>query len=790
MVLQYNAVFDRAGGLAQINNPNWPQWVSTKKPPEGDELAKGTYRPLLAPVNFAQSKKGTQYATVWFSGPLSIENIRGRFEFIPSNLQRFRRNPGGPGSDVEADPSLPDYKRDVQFTVNGLFQPVIKSKPGQTEIWVLANVSDIAYMSVQLTETATGKHPKIAIVGQDGNPSPAVHYPVFEDGTRLVIPPATRYAIAVTMPESGDLVLEMPPMGSGARTLSSPGILYENDGSENPPATLGTLSVPPSAISYFDGFFVFPTQVLARAVPSEGRGVSVAFEEGQKLGAYATFDELSKLTPDFKRQLTISGGFLNDLASKSDPKAFVYAFDGTAFPNVPLLQPRLNSVEEWTFINNNNDEHPIHVHVNDFQVTSYFDPTTGLKTGAEMWEVDNANVPAPTLGPAKLTIQSGSLSIRTKFEDYTGLFVMHCHRLNHEDNGLMTLVNVIPAVSTYAVAVHGSPGRAAEVKVYDGNGDRLIATVTPFPGFEGALSVAMGDVNDDNVLDLIVGAGENYAPMVVAYSGKATGGKAAFETQLARFAAFDLSARGGVSVTAAQIDGTTADNIIVGSGPGMPSEVRVFGTELPSSLGTAPALFSTFNPYANDQLRGERRLGLRRLRHRPLQHRHRARPRHPDAGEGLQLFADEAAQRAAGRRRGEEPMSGPQGGRGNRRVHAVRPRLQRRRLSGYRLADRAVGRRRGDRRRPAERSRHGESLLERLGAAGRPKSVFAERCGAHAHPHLHRHCAVQAVRPGLRGARRHDEHDGRRRPSRQRRVASGQNRKGSQIPARQANRRS
>ena len=41
MVLQYNDVFDRAGGPAQFNNPNWPQWVSTIKPPEGDELAKG-----------------------------------------------------------------------------------------------------------------------------------------------------------------------------------------------------------------------------------------------------------------------------------------------------------------------------------------------------------------------------------------------------------------------------------------------------------------------------------------------------------------------------------------------------------------------------------------------------------------------------------------------------------------------------------------------------------------------------------------------------------------------------
>ncbi len=46
--------------------------------------------------------------------------------------------------------------------------------------------------------------------------------------------------------------------------------------------------------------------------------------------------------------------------------------------------------------------------------------------------------------------------MRTKFEDYTGIFVMHCHRLNHEDNGLMALINVIPALSTYAVAVPGS----------------------------------------------------------------------------------------------------------------------------------------------------------------------------------------------------------------------------------------------------------------------------------------------------------------------------------------------
>ena len=95
--------------------------------------------------------------------------------------------------------------------------------------------------NVQLTETATGRHPKIAIVGQDGiSVSERFTIPSWDDGTRLVIPPATRYAIAVTMPESGDLILEMPPRGGDVRTMSAPGILYTNDGTDNPPATLGT----------------------------------------------------------------------------------------------------------------------------------------------------------------------------------------------------------------------------------------------------------------------------------------------------------------------------------------------------------------------------------------------------------------------------------------------------------------------------------------------------------------------------------------------------------------------
>ncbi len=607
MALQYNYVFDRAGGSAYLNNLMWPMWVSSLTPPKEGELAKGTYRPSFAPINFNQSKPGTKYATIWYAGPLSIRNHRGQLSFIPSNLQSFTSENRTGGEEVPANPSLDDRLRDVQFTVNGQFQPIIKSKAGQTEIWVLANVSDFAYMNVQLTETSTGRHPKIAIVGQDGNPYTRVHYPLTGEGTRLLIPPASRFAIAVTIPSEGELVLEMPPIGKSApngqfdpnKTITNAGVLYTSNGSDNPPAVLGSLSVSPSHISYFDGFFVFPTQVLARATAAQPGGLTTAFEDGQALGAYTSFIDLSKAVPDFTREIVMSGGFLNNLASTDDPKAFMYGFNGQTFPNTPVLQPRLNSVEEWRFINNNNDEHPIHVHVNDFQVVEYFDPINGVRTGPDNFSVDNANGPAPKMDSDENVTQPGILSFRTRFDEYTGVYVTHCHRLNHEDNGLMALINVIPANSIYAVAIPGAPGKAAEVHLYDGNGDRFVATVIPFPFYEGNVNVAMGDLDGDGVLDLIVGSGQDQAPQVVVYAGASIRGEGVFGTELARFQPFDSAAR-GVSVASAQIDGAASDNLIVGSGAGVTDEVKVYSIPLAGS-GKQPTLFASFKPYGEDR---------------------------------------------------------------------------------------------------------------------------------------------------------------------------------------------
>jgi len=623
MAIQYNYVFDRKGGRSKLNNANWPQYVSTLDPPDPAQLADGTYTPTLTPLNFAESAPGTTFFTNWWAGPLSVNNDRGQFQFLPSNLQGFTDAGGQPtGTVIEApegtdpasdaapesaaasveipvDPSLPDDQRDVQFTVNGQFQPTIETKPGQTEIWVLANISDFAYVNLQLTETATGKPTAFTVVGQDGNPYEQVQRPATGDGTTLLLPPATRYAVAVTMPEEGGLVLEMPPLDGLTDPMTSEGVLYTNDGTDSPPAVLGTVTVPPESVSYVDGFFAFPTQALARVEPAEGSGTSVDFTPGQPLGAYTSFVDTQGVDPAVQRTLVISGGFTNTFANSQDPKAFVYQFDDNAFPYIPLIQPRLNTVEEWTIVNENNDEHPIHIHVNDFQVSRVVDPVAGVDRGFQPWGQDNINVPAPAMDADGNVTTPGSVSLRTKFAQFTGTYVIHCHRLNHEDNGLMAIVNVIPEISSYAVAAAGAPGTPATVEVLDAANNTSLATVTPFPGSEGQPEVATADIDGDGVLDLIAAEGPGGRGEVVAYSGAARPRAQPFTYELARFTAFEgPAAVGGLRLAADLIDGNSrgAANIVVASGPGAEGQVKVFATEL-SPLGEAPAVFSTFTPY-------------------------------------------------------------------------------------------------------------------------------------------------------------------------------------------------
>jgi FtsP/CotA-like multicopper oxidase with cupredoxin domain len=110
---------------------------------------------------------------------------------------------------------------------------------------------------------------------------------------------------------------------------------------------------------------------------------------------------------------------------------YTFTVDGKVFDPTRIDQRvRLGAVEEWTIRNTHqHDDHMFHIHTNPFQVVEI----GGQPQADRMWR-DTVVVPRPAKG--------GSTVIRTRFLDYTGVFMLHCHMMNHEELGMMQAVEV------------------------------------------------------------------------------------------------------------------------------------------------------------------------------------------------------------------------------------------------------------------------------------------------------------------------------------------------------------
>jgi suppressor of ftsI len=111
---------------------------------------------------------------------------------------------------------------------------------------------------------------------------------------------------------------------------------------------------------------------------------------------------------------------------RSEPP--IFAIDGKAFVEDRVDQVvKLGTTEEWVLRNASPEWHPFHIHVNDFQIMS--------RNGEPVF---------PHYEDTTLLPPNGEVVIRTRFLDFTGRFVYHCHILGHEDAGMMGVVEVVP----------------------------------------------------------------------------------------------------------------------------------------------------------------------------------------------------------------------------------------------------------------------------------------------------------------------------------------------------------
>lgn len=89
-------------------------------------------------------------------------------------------------------------------------------------------------------------------------------------------------------------------------------------------------------------------------------------------------------------------------------------------------QVQLNQVEEWRIINQASMDHPFHLHTNRFQVIE----RNGTPEPLRAWK-DTVNIAAYE-----------TVTLRVRFEDFVGRTVYHCHILDHEDQGMMGIIEM------------------------------------------------------------------------------------------------------------------------------------------------------------------------------------------------------------------------------------------------------------------------------------------------------------------------------------------------------------
>lgn len=88
-----------------------------------------------------------------------------------------------------------------------------------------------------------------------------------------------------------------------------------------------------------------------------------------------------------------------------------------------------NELEEWKLINNTNEFHPIHIHGVMFQVYSR-NGNTNLSPNDKGWK------------DTVLVNPNETVSVLVKFVDYSGIYLLHCHNLEHEDDGMMINIKI------------------------------------------------------------------------------------------------------------------------------------------------------------------------------------------------------------------------------------------------------------------------------------------------------------------------------------------------------------
>ncbi len=406
----------------------------------------------------------TWYGDGWTRAqPILVLNQLG----VTPNL--LRGGQGGQGGVGATD-------KGPNFSVNGQTNPVIEMRPGEVKMWRIVNTAGRAG-AYFLAPPQIGSGYEWRQIAQDGVQFNDFNYHSHHNKNFLL-----------AAGNRADLLVKAQPC----------------PGPPNPKATCDypvyvQNEVDPSDLSTANKLTLLTIHVSGPALDREAHQAEFIPEGLQHFPAFLTDISGSEVT----------GGKVIRFAST--PPVAQHTINGVKFDGTVGALVQLNKVEEWKIVNETYGpaiSHPFHIHINPFQVVEVFDPNNTIavpdpkqpgKTitvpqyvfdskaqvsqqqcllnpfgNPEDWKPcgptpENKNgiwwdvfpIPSgirvkgadgkPLINPNtnKPVQVPGYFKMRSRFVDYSGYYVIHCHILAHEDRGMMTVVEVYPAPMPY-----------------------------------------------------------------------------------------------------------------------------------------------------------------------------------------------------------------------------------------------------------------------------------------------------------------------------------------------------
>ena len=387
-------------------------------------------------------------------------------------------------------------------SVNGVVQPSITVPAGEIQRWrfIHAGLHDTVNLQIVRVTPQAGPNP-IAASALSGNrqaqkdnvtrfcaatPQNLVpQFEIAEDGLTLTrihtlgglsgsgaagsnyLQPGYRSDVLIVFPEDGDYCLLDQAASPAERPHNGPKGLAGGGQGPSTPQLLAYIHVQGGDAVKGD-LSAHVREALYRANSQLPAAVQEGLRHGD-LTPWAPFTELAPAPATNVQQALFA--VTVDAAGTA-----AFQINGTSYdPGVVNFTRQVNTTDEW-LLTANGAPHIFHIHVNPFEV---IDVTTTAPDGSQVSIFDDQGNCKPSVntdqqGLAKqycglyhvfrdtIFVENGyQVHVRTRYDRYIGEYVLHCHILDHEDNGMMLNIQIVPDLKSPGGGL-GMPGHRHE----------------------------------------------------------------------------------------------------------------------------------------------------------------------------------------------------------------------------------------------------------------------------------------------------------------------------------------